>query len=242
MKKEITVSILVYVCLSLLPAQAYSGDQAWFRLIGFSRNGEHVAWETGGIQDGSGFQWITVEVLNTQTSLQEDLFEHVWDEFTDESPELADLSAVGEKKEDLWYSWGIDLDIVCEPLIYHSLTDLGVRRDTVVFCLESYVQDYNSGEITLTLINKPADIEQNCTEWPPVTPILQISGNGEEHILFKEDIIQESWRMSMNYGIYAVYRNPFIPDNLLVVLISIEPGFEGPNGRFRVVSGECQAE
>ncbi len=239
MKKETSVLILLFASLSLLPSLAFSGDQASFHLIGFSPDGEYIGWKTGGIQDGSGFQWVTVEVLETQTSLQMEKFRYVWDDCTDELPDLADLSTIEEKIGGICSVWGVETELLSEPLVYHALTDLGVRRDTVLFCLESYVPDYHSGEITLTLANKPAGIPQNYPDWfpPPVTPVLQVSVNGEEHTFFEEDVIPESWRLSMGYGIYAVYSNPFFPENLVVVLASTEPGFEGPNGRFRVVTG-----
>ncbi len=240
MRKEIVFSILPLILCALHPADVNAGDQAVFHLIGFSPCGEYAAWRTGGIQDGSGFQWVACEVLNTHTSLQVDYHRHVWDEYLDELPDSTTLSETDRKIEDLCSLWEIDLEQPCTPLLYHFLTDLGVRRDTVLFCLQNYVPDYHSPEITLTLRNEPADIEQNYPEWfpAPVTPLLEIYMNGQKNIFFQETTIPDCWRMSTSYGIYAVYRNPYIQNNLLIVLNSTEPGFEGPNGRFRVVSGK----
>ena len=243
MNRIVLFPIMIFLCISVFPSRAYSGDQAWFELVGFSPNGEYVAWETGGIQDGSGFQWISAEVLNSQTSIQEERFSHVWDDCIDESPDLADLHSIEEKIAEIWSDRGIESDIYFEPLVYYPLTDLGVSRDTVVFCLQNYVPDYHSSEITLTLANKPAGIPQDYPDWfpPPVTPVLEISMNEEEYIFFKEDPISESWGMSMSYGIYAVYSNPYLSENLVVVLASTGPGFEGPNGRFRVITGSLRS-
>jgi len=228
-----------FVLLLLLSTLAYSGDQAYFELTGFSASGQYLSWETGGIQDGSGFQWASLEILNTQTSMQEENFEYVWDEYIDEFPSETDMLNFEKEKENICNAWGIDLNEVYEPLVFYPLTDLGVNRDTVTFCLEKYVPDYHSGEITLTLLNKPADIEQSYPEWfpPPVTPVLQIKVNEEESVFFQENTVPEECSFSMSYGIYAIYRNPILPENLIVVLGTTEPGFEGPNGRFRVVSG-----
>ena len=239
MEKELKRSIFVCLTLFLMVSSAYAGDQASFRLYGFSEDGQQVAWQSGGIQDGSGFKWIELEVLNTQTSSREDVFANVWDEYIDELPDMEDLAAFGESKEEMFFFWEIDLNQNHEPLVYYPMTDLGAERNTVSFCLENYVPDYNSGEITLTLYNKPANIEQNYPEWfpPPVTPVLHIQIDEEESVFFQESTVPEEWSMAMSYGIYAVYRNPVLPENLIVVLNSTEPGFEGPNGRFRVVSG-----
>lgn len=229
----------LFVLPLLLSTSAYSGDQAYFELTGFSASGQYLAWETGGIQDGSGFQWASLEILNTQTSTQEENVEYVWDEYVDEFPSEADMLDFEKEKEGIYNAWGIEINKVSEPLVFYPLTDLGVKRDTVTFCLEKYVPDYHSGEITLTLFNKTADIEQSYPEWfpPPVTPVLQIQINEEESVFFQESTVPDEWSYSMSYSIYAIYRNPILPENLIVVLSSTEPGFEGPNGRFRVVSG-----
>ena len=243
MKRIILFPIVACFCLSIFSYRAYSGDLAWFKLVGFSPDGEYVAWETGGIQDGSGFEWIEAEILNSHTSTQEEQFRHVWDECIDELPTLTELRAVEEKIEGMRSGWGIGFDRFFEPLVYHPLTDLGVRRDTVVFCLQNYMPDYHSGEIVLTLANKPAGVPQDYPDWfpPPVTPELEISMNGEEYIFFKEHPASERWRMSMGYGIYAVYSNPYLSENLVVVLASTEPGFEGSNSRFRVITGTLRS-
>lgn len=239
MNKELRFNAIVYLTLFLIVSFAYGGDQASFRFYGFSEDGQYVVWESGGVQDGSGFKWVELEVLNTQTSLREEVFSHVWGEYIDELSDMEDLSVLGESKEDLFLFWKINLNQNYEPLVFYPLTDLGAQRDTVAFCLENYVPDYHSGEITLTLFNKPARIEQNYPDWfpPPVTPVLYIEFNGEESLFFQESTVPEEWSLSMSYGIYAVYRNPILPENLIVVLASTEPGFEGSNGRFRVVSG-----
>ena len=239
MRKSIFFPLAVCLCFSIFSHRAYSGDLAWFKLVGFSPNGESVAWETGGIQDGSGFQWISAEILNSQTSLQEQQFSHVWDECIDESPTLIEQRHIQEKIEGMWSDWEIESDAFHEPLLFYPLTDLGVRRDSVVFCLQFYVPEYHSGEITLTLADKPAGVQQDYPEWfpPPVSPVLKVSMNEEDYIFFEEDIHSESCRLAMGYGIYAVYANPVLPENLVVVLTTAQPGFEGSNGRFRVITG-----
>ncbi len=234
------ITVLVCAGLLLLPTVAYSGDQAWFSLLGFSEDGETVVWETGGIQDGSGFQWLNVEILDVDGSISDGRFQHVWDDCIDESPTTESIFAVEERKKNYLDQWKIQFGAFSQPLVFYPLTDLGASRDTVIFCLEKYVPDFNSGEITLTLLNKPADIEQTYPEWfdAPVTPVLKIQTNGDSQVFFSENTVPEQWTMTMSYSIHAIFRNPVIPDNIIVVLNTTEPGFEGPNGRFRVVSGE----
>ena len=238
LKKSI-VFLLVQVCLLVISSQAVSEDQAWFRIIGFSGDGAYVAWEMGGIQDGSGFQWVEAEVLNTETPLETARYRYVWDEGVDELPSAEDVAAVEQDILDLCEKYGISSGNYESPLVYHPLTDLGVNGDTAAFCLESYTPRYNSGEIILTLALMPANVEQSYPDWfaSPVTPVLHTVSDGERKLFFSEDTVQGQHVLSFDYSIAAVYRNPGIENSLLVVLHSVRPGFEGPDGRFRVVSG-----
>ncbi|NOQ21711.1 MAG: DUF2259 domain-containing protein [Candidatus Aegiribacteria sp.] len=226
-------------CLLLISAPVLSEDQAWFRLHGFSEDGAYAAWEMGGIQDGSGFQWIQFEILKTNSSLPEDGFCHVWDEYVDELPERADMDSINVRIDDLCREFRIIPGNTGDPLIYHPVTDLGVRGDTVTFCLEYFTPNYNSGELILVLTTLPVNCEQDYPDWfpSPVTPVLGIIEKGEKHLLFTEDTLPELHRMNFGYGIAAVYSNPTEHNSLLVVLHSVRPGFEGSDGRFRVVSG-----
>ncbi len=238
MRKSI-VFLLVQVCLLVISSQALSEDLAWFRMIGFSEDGAYAAWEMGGIQDGSGFQWVEAEVLNTETSLETVRYRYVWDEGVDELPSAEDVAAVEQDILDLCEKYGISSGSYEPPLVYHPLTDLGVKGDTVAFCLESYSPRYNSGEIILTLGLMPADVEQSYPDWfdSPVTPVLHTVCDGERKLFFSEDTVQGQHVLSFEYSIAAVYRIPAFQDRLLVVLHSVRPGFEGPDGRFRVVCG-----
>ncbi|MCK5036781.1 MAG: hypothetical protein KAS73_12880 [Candidatus Sabulitectum sp.] len=238
MKKTFSF-FLVQVCLLMISSQAVSEDLAWFRIIGFSEDGVYAAWEMGGIQDGSGFQWVEAEVLDTETSLEAARYRHVWDEGVDELPSAEDVAAVEQNILDLCEKYGIRSGSYESALVYHPLTDLGVNGDTVVFCLERYSPRYNSGEIILTLALMPADVEQGYPDWfdSPVTPVLHTVCDGERKLFFSEDTVQGQHVLSFDYSIAAVYKNPGIENSFLVVLHSVRPGFEGPDGRFRVVCG-----
>lgn len=227
------------ICLFLISTSALSEDQAWFRMVGFSTDGAYAAWEMGGIQDGSGFQWIELEILDTESSLQVERYRYVWDKRVDELPGEADVASIQEIIDNLCEDYEIQSNNYDDPLIYHHLTDLSVRGDSVVFCLECYSPRYNSGEILLTLSLSPADVKQSYPDWfaSPVTPVLYIVKNGERKLFFSEELVQGQYTMNFEYGIAAVYRNPVIREFLLVVLNATRPGFEGPDGRFRVVSG-----
>lgn len=230
---------LVPACIFFLSLPGFSEDQAWFRMVGFSPDGEYAAWKMGGVQDGSGFQWVELEILSTESSLQVDRYRNVWDEYVDEFPGEADLASSEEDILELCSKYGIEPGICDSPLVYHPLTDLGANGDSVAFCLEIYSPRYNSGEILLTLTTLPADIEQDYPDWfpSPVTPILHVSQDGTSNVFFSEEAFKQQYTMDFDYNIAAIYRNPVIDNSLLVVLHTTRPGFEGPDGRFRVVCG-----
>ena len=238
MKLKLMTTVMP-ICLFLISNSALSEDQAWFRLVGFSADGVYAAWEMGGIQDGSGFQWIELEILDTGSSLQVERYRYVWDECVDELPGEADIASIQKTIESLCEDYGIQSDSYDSPLIYHPLTDLSVRGDSVVFCLECYSPRYKSSDILLTLTSVHADIEQNYPDWfpDPVRPVLHVVQEEASHLFFSEELIPEQHRMNFEYSIAAIYKNPALHRSLLVVLHCTRPGFEGPDGRFRVVSG-----
>jgi len=74
----------------------------------------------------------------------------------------------------------------------------------------------------------------------PVSPVLSIIDEAGTATLFSESELPADYRSVFGYAIAAVYANPTVRGSLLVVLHTLEPGFEGSDGRFRVVSGSVE--
>jgi len=222
--------------LMLLSSVSSAEDQAWFRLIGFSEDGSCAAWEMGGVQDGSGFQWVEMEIIDSGTSLRLDGLNKVWDQFADELPGKEETASAEKDIQTMCREWGIRDGSFQPPLVYHPPTDLGVIEDSVVFCMEAYSPRGNSGKIVLVLGTVPAEPVEGYPDWfpDPVTPLLTVVIKEHSSLFFQSE---EPGSMFFDYGIAAVYRNPQLQNSLLVVLKAVSPGFEGPDGRFRVVSG-----
>lgn len=226
-------------CLFALAAPALSADQAWFRFRGFSEDGTLAAWETGGIYDGSGFPWVRFEVLSTESSLTQTEIQTVWEDYEDELPKKALQESIEREMSDVCREFGIIPGNIGDLLVYHPVTDLAAAPDSAVFCLQSYSPSYNSGEITVVLKSVPAEQKPGYPDWfpSPVSPVLEITAGGEKQCLFSEEQPPEQYEMCFGYRIAAIYSNPADSRSLLVVLHAEEPGFEGSDGRFRVVSG-----
>jgi len=58
------IALLLFAC-SAIAAQA--GDYAERRIIGFSANGKYFAFQQFGVQDGSGFPYSEIFIINTDT-------------------------------------------------------------------------------------------------------------------------------------------------------------------------------
>lgn len=63
--KAITKALTVLACGFAMAAQARAGDIATFQPIGFSKDGGIFAFEQYGVQDGSGFAYSDVFVIDT---------------------------------------------------------------------------------------------------------------------------------------------------------------------------------
>ena len=232
---------LFLTCLAIFSFPGFSADQAWFQMMGFSEDGDYAAWQMGGVQDGSGFQWIDFRILSTDSSVQVDRYYHVWEDSDDELPSEADLAPSEAEILELCRKYDIQSGIHNPPLVFHPLTDLGANGDSVLFCLDTYSPMYCSEEILMTISLLPAEMEEGYPDWfpSPVTPILQVfqDSDSTSSLFFREEAFPEQSTMDYDYNIAAVFRNPVIDNSLLVVLHSTRPGFEGSDGRFRVVCG-----
>lgn len=220
-----------YLILPLLALPLQAADQAGFELIGFSSDGGSAAWRTGGIHDGSGFPWCRVEVIDCMTGLPAAEEYRVIDYETD----ITEEEMLEETGKDLLDRYSIEARQFCNPLVYHPVTDLGASPDTVRFCLEQFFPGYTSGELVMTLSLKEVEGSVGYPDWfpPPVTPRLLLNGEA----FFSEQKPPEGYASMFEYRIAAIYRNPVREDLLLVVLHAEQPGFEGADGRYRVVSG-----
>jgi len=153
---------------------AFGADQAWFRLTGFSEDGQFVLWETGGVQDGSGFPWVRMEVVNVETSLAEESIYLVWEDPESIEP---DFSEAERTLTDLSREFGIEPGYTGNLLLYHPVTDLSDCSDNVTFCLEQYCPGYNSGEINLALKLTPSEMQEGYPDWFPEPVALSIEAD-----------------------------------------------------------------
>lgn len=218
----------------VITVSLWSMDSASFRYLGASRNKSHAAWMSFGVQDGSGFPWAVAEILATSPYRVLERHQVVITDGSadgDAAPDSAMVLASGSLAR-----LGIRPEYGGHILIDHKLTDAGVPPDTVVFAMETYYTWYPGVTYTMVLEQTPSAAAEQEQDWfpSPVLPRLTITDGRSTALLFREGSAPEEHRLSFAYRIAKVIR--LNSSTLLVVLNVMQPGFEGPDLRYRVVA------
>jgi len=229
-------SIVFSLWLGIL-ATAYAGDRALFDAIGFSDDGRFFAFEEFGVQDGSGFPYSNIYIV--------DLERDAWipgtpirQRLDDESIDIADArTAAHDQAEPLLERVGIERPA---ELIY-VLGD-GVAGDNGKYAVVG-VPHYNAGEAidvhSLVIETFESTSPLTCEDWFGQAPlgmtlVIADSEAVETEIMRDAGTLPESRGCPLDYRLYGV----FLPKDSQafregVVIVSVYPGgFEGPDRRF----------
>jgi predicted secreted protein len=229
-------SLVLVLGASMLTAPALAGDRAMIEYLGFSGDGRYFAFEEFGIQDGSGFPYSTIYVIDLPA-----------DDWVSGSPYRTTLEDDGADLEDARDA-ALEqaeakleaLDISVAPYLIalngdgeeigdgHSLTfgDPGYGLNPIE----------SPGELMLDTIPLPSN--QDCSIIDDEVFGFVLSLDGEE-IHADAGPLPASRGCVMDYRIHAVVRPAewfFGGTPHTVAIISTYPfGFEGPDRRFLAV-------
>ncbi|KKB06997.1 hypothetical protein VE25_20325 [Devosia geojensis] len=221
-----------------LAGPAFAGDRALLDVIGYSPDGRWFAFEEFGIQDGSGFPYATIYVL--------DVRDDGWAPRTpvrvrldEETADLAEARAdVRDEADDVLD----DLDIDTPADIWALLGD--GEMDSQAKTLEFGRPGYEPGAVldgwTLELDTFEAQAAEPCADWFGQAPLgyaLTLSGPGGARLIHRDERIPRSRGCPFDYRLHAVVA-PFGATGLdaAVAILSVYPGgFEGPDRRFLAV-------
>lgn len=225
-----------FMGLFTLPAQA--GDRALIDYIGFSEDFRYFAFEEFGVQDGSGFAYANLYVVDLMTDAWV-LGTPIRIRANDETRSLADVRAEAmESASDHIESFGIHVPVEIAALIGDGLPDTDGK--SLVFGMPGYLPGMVSGDYRLSLSTFPAHATSPCADWFGTEPLgyqLQIEDSGTERQVHRDTTLPASRGCALDYRIYAVV-TPFMGTTLshAVAIISVYPGgFEGPDRRFLAV-------
>lgn len=235
---------ILTVLLALLIAvpAAWAGDYAYRDILGFSADGKYFAFEEYGVQDGSGFPYSNIFVIDTATD--------DWAEGTpirrridDEATPLSKARSEARAKVD-----PILKKLKIEPrgllVVSNPATELSADPYKVRFRLNDF---FNMTErawgLRLTPITVP-EPAATCENLGPVKGLkLELTGpEGETNAIAQDKSIPESRFCPRDYAISDVVA--FTPDGgetTIVVLLSLfRQGFEGPDRRFIAVTARVK--
>lgn len=226
--------------LALLAGPVAAGDRALLDILGYSEDGAYFAFEEFGIQDGSGFAYSNIYVLELAT-----------DSWVPGTPvrfrpgvetEDVPLPVVRARALDMAMPVLDRLGIVWPAdilaLIGDGVADGDARR------LDFGLPSYQRGEIlrphTLRLDTAPAPADPDCASWfegPFLGFSLTLETKGASHQVHSDESVPRSRGCPFDYRLYGVVA-PFWAGDLdaAVALVSVYPGgFEGPDRRFIAV-------
>ncbi|MXN63781.1 DUF2259 domain-containing protein [Stappia sp. GBMRC 2046] len=234
-------AFLVLIAAALQPAKA--GDFANTEIMGFSKDGRYFAFEEYGIQDGSGFPYSSIYVINVEE-----------DRWVDGSPfrkvdEVIDPidfdAALASAREDnlararaLLEAKGIGhqgLTVGHNPRSELSADPhvMSVWPRVVVPPIDEPI------ELTLEEFELP---NAKCESYSIQTKgfRLALSQNGKTQVLNDDASVPDSRKCPLRYRIERVvtyYPDPRGAPVFAVLILMESHGFEGPDGRFLAVTG-----
>lgn len=219
-----------------LPALA--GDRALIEVIGYSPDGAYLAFEEFGVQDGSGFAYSSIYII--------DLAEDAWvvgtpirAQASEEAIPLTEIRAQAQSEaEDDLATLGITV-----PAQFLALIGDGVP-DNDGSALSFGRPGLEPGTVTdvngLTLSQFGTRSAAPCQEWFDSEPVgyeLSLSNDDGTRIVHRDTTLPRSRGCPVEYRLYGVL-TPFqaADAGAAVAVLSVYTyGFEGPDRRFLAV-------
>gem|GEM_PF-1277041 len=249
------IRVILSAIVLLAASAATASLSAEVEFMGFSRDGTCAAMLERWFNDGSGAPSARLTVLSTVTGDPVWMEEVVWPEsrLVEIEHSFMDIhSSVNPAGDSLLTlargfldSLGIGYG---EPLVHcvcHPMTDRGVDPDMALFVQCVMSPSYMTPEMKLELIEDPCELEDPPV-WlsmfdPPVLLTVTVTGEDGTILFCESDLDRQpeadlyaGQRFVSDYRIRDVY---MMDRSIAVVLDALEPGFEGPDGMHRLVTG-----
>jgi len=226
---------------ALIATPAAAGDRALLDIIGYSPDGRYFAFEEYGIQDGSGFAYSSIYIVDLPADkwVYASPYRAQADETNTDRP-LADVraearAAAEEKLEPL---------AIGEPADILVLLGDGVANadgKQLTFSIPSWGPPgatQEGSESTLSLTTFPADSPEPCEDYigqKAVGYALALDENGQTRELHRDKVLPKSRGCTLDYRLYAVVERFSGGRGRVAILSSYPFGFEGPDRRFLAV-------
>ena len=240
---------LTVLFLFLAIGTSAAASLASVEFLGFSADGKYAAMEQYWIEDGSGFPGAKIVVMSVTDNSVIRIFESQWTEelMYESGVEICYENNMNPAREIvLGYAEPFldSLDISSENegvhSVCHPLTDMGAEPDSVLFVTWVGSPMWMGPELSLSLQNHSEEPDSppdwlSMFDTPVLLEVLITDANGSVVMHFRDNSPQPEHRYVSNYRIRDVY---VYDDSLTAIILNTtEPGFEGPDGMFRIVTG-----
>ncbi len=218
---------------------ARAGDWADRAILGFSPDGGTFAFEEFGVQDGSGFPYANVYVIDTSRDAWvagTPIRVMIEDEWASEN----DARAKAEAEAAPVLAAHDIRDAGYRIVASNPPTELSADPHAVRFLPDLYSnQPYANWDLRLTLLPMPDG--EDCANLGPIAGFrLDLAHyTGESLVLYEDETIPASRFCPQDYAItdVIVFRPERPEPPVLVVLLNlIRQGFEGPDRRYLAVT------
>lgn len=224
---------------ALIPLVGQAGDFAERAVLGFSPDGRYFAFEEYGIQDGSGFPYSNIFLIDTTT-----------DEWASGTPirvstegDSPPLSETRSESADRFHPFLVEHQIGAPGSIVaaNPLTETSANPHFVSFTPRRYSSTQDRGyELALQ------EYELAAPNWPDLGQpykgfqLTMIDPARRQRILARDERVPGSRNCPLAYAISEiVVYHPSDRHSVFAVLISVlSVGFEGPDRRFIAVTGQ----
>lgn len=224
--------------LLVLTMPAVAGDRALIDYVGFSADFRYFAFEEFGIQDGSGFAYSNIFVVDLATDSWV-VGTPVRVQAESETTTLVEVRAqAAQQAADHVDEFDITVPVEIAAMIGDGVPDTDAA--SLSFGAPGYLPGAVSGAYRLDLTTFETTAVSPCEEWFGVDPrgyALSITDKGGERLIHRDAGLPRSRGCPVDYRLHSVLM-PFEGATLsnAVAIISVYPGgFEGPDRRFLAV-------
>ena len=238
---------VLFLFLAAVASSAASLASAEF--LGFSDDGRYAAMEQYWISDGSGCPGAVIVVLSVPDNSIITRFELSWTEgmMYIDGVEIGYENSLNPARDTLHEealpyldSLGISPENEGVHCICHPLTDTGAEPESVSFVTWVGSLTYGGPKFSLNILNHE-EMPDSAPDWlsmfdtPVLLEVLITDSDGNAVLHLHDDSPQPGYEYVSNYRIRDVY---VYDDSLAAIILNTaEPGFEGHDGMFRMVTG-----
>lgn len=222
--------LFALTALAILATSTFAADVAERRIIGFSGDGRYFAFEQFGVQDGSGFPYSEIfilDVVNDKWAAGSPFRTRIDDDTKDVNDARA---ATAGKAADALSSLAIHE--AGRLLAANPITESGVNPHQIAFKVAAHAQEVWSLKVNDFTLNAP-DCQGLGVDIKGFALILT-PGTGPIREMHRDNSIPKSRKCPTGYGISdVIMHDNFNEPTKLVVLIRVMSfGFEGRDARY----------